>query len=51
MEPASKMPEKAAQFRAELDAWRKSVNAPMPAPNPKYDPNKPASKPSTRPTP
>ena len=29
---------RARRMRAQLDAWRKSVNAVMPQPNPAYDP-------------
>jgi len=32
-------PEKAAELFKQLVAWRKSVDAQMPAPNPNYDPN------------
>jgi arylsulfatase A-like enzyme len=35
---AAKMPEKAAELRGKLDAWRKAVGAQMPTPNPDYDP-------------
>jgi arylsulfatase A-like enzyme len=33
-------PEKAAELRAKLHAWRESVGAQMPTPNPNYDPSK-----------
>lgn len=33
-----RMPERAAELKAKLAAWRKSVDAAMPAPNPAYDP-------------
>jgi arylsulfatase A len=33
---AERMPEKAAELRNRLDAWRKAVNAQLPIPNPKY---------------
>ena len=35
---AAKMPEKAAELRDKLHAWRASVDAQMPTPNPNYDP-------------
>jgi uncharacterized sulfatase len=35
---ATKMPQKAAQLRQKLAAWRKSVDAKMPTPNPDFDP-------------
>jgi arylsulfatase A-like enzyme len=38
---AGAMPEKAAELRRLLDAWRKDVGAKMPTPNPAYDPTKP----------
>lgn len=38
---ADKMPEKAAELRRLLDAWRKDVGAKIPTPNSKYDPSKP----------
>ena len=34
---ANRMPEKAEQLRRDLHAWRKDVDAQMPAPNPKRD--------------
>lgn len=34
----NKEPRKAAELRAQLDRWRKSVRAAMPAPNPNYNP-------------
>lgn len=37
---ANKEAAKARQMRAQLDAWRKSVNATMPKANPDYDPAK-----------
>ncbi len=37
---ATKMPEKAAELKKRLAAWRKSVRAKMPTPNPDYDPAK-----------
>ena len=37
---AGKMPEKAAQLRNMLAAWREAVGARMPEPNPKYDPSR-----------
>src|SRR5581483_8530826 len=41
---ATKMPEKAAELRARLAAWRKAVNAQMPTPNPDHDPVKDVKK-------
>jgi arylsulfatase A-like enzyme len=38
---ASALPEKAAELRAKLHAWRTQVDAQMPTPNPNYDPAKP----------
>ena len=38
---AAAMPEKVAELRIRLHAWRKSVNAQMPTANPDYDPRKP----------
>ena len=38
---AGQMPEKAAELRARLAAWRTSVGAQMPTPNPNYDPSAP----------
>ena len=35
---ARKLPDKAADLRKKLDAWRKSVGALMPTPNPNHDP-------------
>ena len=35
---AAKLPGKAAELRAKLDAWRRAVGAQMPTPNPNYDP-------------
>jgi len=35
---AAKMPQKAAQLRDQLHAWRKRVNAQMPSENPDHDP-------------
>jgi hypothetical protein len=35
---ATKMPEKAAELRDRLHAWRKAVGAQMPTPNPNYKP-------------
>lgn len=35
-------PERAAELRGKLDAWRKSVGAQMPERNPAYDPTKPS---------
>jgi arylsulfatase A len=37
---AAQQPERAAQLRADLHAWRDEVDAQMPTPNPKYDPAK-----------
>lgn len=37
---AKTMPERAAQLRGQLHAWRRQVGAQMPAPNPDYDPAK-----------
>jgi arylsulfatase A-like enzyme len=37
---AKTMPEKAAQLRQQLHAWRRRVGAQMPTPNPDYDPAK-----------
>ena len=37
---ADRMPEKAAQLRANLQDWLISVDAQMPVPNPRYDPEK-----------
>ncbi len=37
---AQKMPEKAAELRQRLHAWRQAVGAQMPTPNPQYDPTK-----------
>jgi len=34
------MPEKAAELRAKLAAWRGKVGAQMPTENPNYDPEK-----------
>jgi len=38
---APAMPEKAAELRAMLHAWRKAVDAKMPSPNPAYKPGAP----------
>ncbi len=38
---AASMPEKTAELRTRLHAWRKEVDAQMPTPNPKYDPARP----------
>ena len=38
---AAARPQKAAELRARLHAWRQDVGAQMPAPNPHYDPAKP----------
>lgn len=38
---AAAQPQKAAELRARLHAWRRDVGAQMPAPNPHYDPAKP----------
>jgi arylsulfatase A-like enzyme len=35
---AARMPEKTAELKHRLAAWRSSVGAQLPAPNPKYDP-------------
>lgn len=39
---ADRLPKKAAELRAKLVAWRKSVGAQLPLPNPKYDPQRAA---------
>jgi arylsulfatase A-like enzyme len=37
---AQEMPEKTQELHADMRAWRKEINAPIPtAPNPAYDPN------------
>ncbi len=46
---ASKMPEKAADLRARLHAWRKSVDATMTAPNPNYKPGQDPAPPAKEP--
>lgn len=38
---AAALPDKVAELRARLDAWRRAVGAQLPAPNPRYDPAKP----------
>lgn len=38
---ATAMPEKTAELRQRLHAWRRKVNAQMPTPNPDYDPSQP----------
>lgn len=38
---ARAMPEKAAELRTRLQAWRKEIGAQMPTPNPKHDPARP----------
>jgi arylsulfatase A-like enzyme len=38
---APALPEKAAELRARLHAWRNEVGAQMPAPNPDFDPSRP----------
>ncbi|MCX6904309.1 MAG: DUF4976 domain-containing protein, partial [Verrucomicrobia bacterium] len=43
---AARMPEKAAQLRDRLHAWRKEVGAQMPARNPGYDPSRPEHTPA-----
>lgn len=48
---AKTMPEKAAELRQKLDAWRKQVGAQLPTPNPDYDPNEPAGRPRPNPKP
>ena len=42
---AAAQPQKAAELRARLHAWRQEVGAHMPAPNPHHDPAKPAFNP------
>ena len=37
---AKEMPEKAAELRGKLKAWRHEVNAQMPQANPAYDPKR-----------
>ncbi len=37
---AKAMPERAAELRKRLDAWRKAVGAKMPTPNPNFDPKR-----------
>lgn len=37
---SASQPEKAAELRARLEAWRESVGAQMPTPNPAYEPGK-----------
>jgi len=34
------LPDKAAELRAKLEAWRQSVNVELPQPNPDYDPSR-----------
>jgi len=38
---AGRMPERAAELRSKLDAWRRAVGAQMPARNPDFDPKRP----------
>jgi arylsulfatase A-like enzyme len=38
---ADAQPDRAAELRARLHAWRREVGAQMPVPNPHYDPNRP----------
>jgi len=45
---AGKMPEKAAELRDKLHAWRQDVAAQMPTPNPHYAPPPPAAKPAPK---
>lgn len=45
---APKMPDKAAELRAKLDAWRKAVGAQMPTPNPNYDPTQEKARPAKK---
>jgi arylsulfatase A len=40
---AAAQPQKTAELRARLEAWRKSVGAQLPTPNPNYDPAKDAA--------
>ena len=43
---AARMPEKVAQLRERLHAWRREVGAQMPARNPDYDPTRPEHTPA-----
>ena len=45
-ELSAQMPEKAAELRNRLHAWRKEVGAQMPTPNPNHDPSRPEHTPS-----
>ena len=38
---AAAMPDKVAQLRARLHAWREEIGAQMPTPNPQHDPSRP----------
>ena len=38
---AAVIPQKAAELRSRLHAWRGEVGAQMPTPNPNYDPSRP----------
>jgi arylsulfatase A-like enzyme len=45
---AARMPDKAAELRARLHAWRKEVGAQMPSRNPSYDSSKPEHDPASK---
>jgi arylsulfatase A-like enzyme len=45
---AATQPEKVAQLRRRLHAWRDEVGAQMPLPNPAYDPSRPEFTPATK---
>ena len=44
---AATQPQKTAELRARLHAWRQDVSAQMPTPNPKHDPSRPEFTPPT----
>jgi arylsulfatase A-like enzyme len=45
---AATQPQKVADLRARLHAWRQEVGAQMPTPNPKHDPTRPEYTPPTK---
>ena len=45
---SAKLPEKTAQLKQRLSAWRQNVGAQMPAPNPNFDPEKEKQRPARR---
>jgi arylsulfatase A-like enzyme len=48
---AATQPEKAAELKARLKAWRESMGAQLPTPNPDYDPAHPNEVPKKKPAP